>query len=668
MSESTGIPSAGPGALEEGPSLRLAFLGLAALVLILYAPTLRHPFCLLDDNLYLTQNPKILGGLNWESLRYAFTSFEDGSYLPLVWLSHAATASLFGVGAGAHHAVNAAFHLANTLLWFHLLHRTTRALGPSFLVAAIFAVHPLHVESVAWIAERKDVLSTCFWLLTTLAYVRHQEHPSRARLGVLLGTFLLGLLSKSMLVTLPLTLVLLDVWPLRRIPLGQRSWREIGRDLAGSLVAKGPLLAMSLACGLLTVVASRSIDAVAVEGKGSYPLVIRAGNALLAWMTYVRQTLWPSGLSPYYPHPGFRISWGAVALSAGLLGVLTWFVIQRARRHPYLLVGWGWFLITLLPVIGFLQVGMQAHADRYTYVSQFGLVIMAVWGAQELLARHAVPTRIRQLGVVLLLGALTLQASSQIRRWADNETLFAHALALNPDNGMAQVMLGDLRRREGRLPEALALYQSAHRNLPGFFRVPLKVAVTLHLMGRHEEAIPWFAQAHALRPEHPLPDQLLGAMLVSQGRFAEAEAPLSRVLAQAGRTREDDGVLLESRIDWGILLRGKGQAEASAQWLTQTLSRHPGAWRARAELGVSLSELGRQEEALGHLLQAQGAAPKDPEIADALGVVYLRLGRLAEAEAALEGLARLDPESPLLTPRREALARLRSARPGKGAR
>ncbi len=623
-------------------------LCLVVLILLVYGQVYHFQFSFLDDNLYITNNPRILKGLSWDSVKYAFTSWDDGSYLPLIWLSHAACVSMFGLNAGGHHLVNLAFHIGNSVLWFFLLRSLTKSLWPSAVVALLFALHPLHVESVAWIAERKDVISTFLWLLTVFAYTAYIKRPSPLKYLRLILFFILGLLSKSMLVTLPLTLILLDIWPLRRIEFFGNSTRLIYIKLKKSIIEKWPLFILSALCGILTILASKSIDALAIQGKGSHPLFLRIGNALVAMAKYIQLTTWPMDLSPYYTHPGSRLSGWTVVFSLLLLLCITVTCILQVRKRPFLLVGWLWFVITLLPVIGILQVGMQAYADRYTYVPLTGLFIMLAWLGQDAANRWRIPRMVFLAIPATILGLMISLTAAQIHLWRDSQTLFAHALTINPDNGMAHLILGDIYRREGRYQDALDAYSKANKNMPGVQRILLKMGALLHQMGQDEEAVIYLRTAHARRPEHLFADQLLGSVLVSMGRFDEAEPSVLRVLKgtarHAPRVRQSELAMIHaSQIDWGIILRARNRHLDAIQAMEIVLAEAPEFWLAHMELGITLSEMGRHEEALAHLYGALASDAKNPVVLDALGVALFNSGRLEDARKTFEKMQKLDP-------------------------
>ena len=357
----------------------LAIFLLITVVVLVYAPVKDYPFINYDDNLYVTEVSQVQQGLGWDSVMWAMTTMEAAFWHPLTWLSHIADYQLFGLNPAGHHLTNLLFHLANVVPLFWVLHRMTGALWPSAMVAALFALHPLNVESVAWVAERKNVLSTLFWLLTLLAYVGYVKKPGWQRYLGMMGIFVLGLMAKPMLVTLPCVLLLLDYWPLER--LGKTSkefWERLPKLAAEKLPLFIPVVAVSV------VAIEAQSQAGALSAWEGLPLGTRVANAVLAYGLYLKKMVWPMDLAVFYPHPGSSLEAGPVALAALLLVGLSLGLWWQGRKSPYLVVGWLWYLGTLIPVSGLIQVGGHAMADRYAYVPLMGLFIILVWGTADL--------------------------------------------------------------------------------------------------------------------------------------------------------------------------------------------------------------------------------------------------------------------------------------------
>ena len=474
-----------------------AALLLPALVLVAYWHVGANGFIGYDDPAYVLDNPVVKQGLTLEGLRWAFTHLVAANWHPLTVLSHMVDVQLFGLDPGWHHRENVLWHCANALLLLAFLRRTTGSTWRSALVAALFAAHPLRVESVAWIAERKDVLSTFFFLLALLAYAAYARRPGALRYLAVTVAFALGLLAKPMVVTLPAVLLLVDVWPLRRLPLAPLSFTSAWPLLREKL----PLFALSAASSAVTILAQDRSGA--VRSVGGLPLGTRAANAAVSAVAYLGKTLWPADLAVLYPHPGYRpggIPTWKVALATALLLGITALALREARRRPYLLAGWGWYLVTVLPVIGLVQVGQQGMADRYTYLPLIGPVFAAVWAGQELAVRLRVPRAVLAVaGLVLVLAAATA-ARAQVAVWRDTFTLFDHAARVTQDNAIAWKNVGSGWFDRGEPAEALAAFAEAARIDPDDPDLWFDQGMALSALGRYREATSAFEQSIRLEP------------------------------------------------------------------------------------------------------------------------------------------------------------------------
>lgn len=562
----------------------LACIVLALATFAVYGEVGSHPFIHFDDGAYVFDNPVVQGGLTLKGVKWAFTTLYAGYWMPLTWLSHMLDCQLFGLSPGGPHLTNLLFHIANTLLLFLWLLRATRTPGPAFLVAALFAWHPLHVESVAWVAERKDVLSTFFWLLTMWAYLWYVERPAGSRYFLVLLCFGLGLTAKPMLVTLPLALLLLDYWPLDRwTPGPPRSFsdaalREINRDrwprlssLGGRLVLeKVPLLILSLLCSAVTVYAQKTSGALARLGE--IPLSERLATALVAYVWYPLKMLWPARLAILYPHPLDTLPlWQE--LGAGLiLALISLLLLRLRRRYPYLLVGWLWYLGTLLPVIGLVQVGDQAWADRFTYVPLIGLFILFAWGTREITTGWPGARVVRPLGAGLILAALLVVTFFQVRLWRDSITLFEHTLSVTGDNYLIQHNLG----------------------------------VALAARGQREQAAAHFLEALRLNPANARAQNRLGEDLVAQGRIAEGIARFQRAV----KLKPD---FLEAYNNLGLAYASQGRLDQAIAMFHQAIALDQNSAAAYKNLGMALACQGKAKEAREMLGQAVQLNPNDPE-------------------------------------------------------
>jgi len=499
-------------------------LGLVALVVAIYGEVGGFGFVNLDDGRYVYTNPHVRAGVTPEGFRWAWTTFTGSNWHPVTWLSHMLDVELFGVKPRWHHAVNVGLHAADAVLLFFVLQAATAARWRSATVAALFAAHPLHVESVAWVAERKDVLSTGFGLLAMLAYVAWVRRGGAVRYLALGVCFALSLLSKPMLVTLPVLLLLLDGWPL-------------GRLSAASIVArvteKLPLFVIGAASSAVTYVAQAHGGA--VSSTESLPLLARLENTLLSYAQYLAMTVWPSHLAVGYPHPAWTaggIGVVQVATAALVLGAITAVVAGQRRRRPYLAVGWLWYGVTLLPVIGIVQVGLQGRADRYTYVPLIGIFVALAWTIGDL----AAPSRRARVAVAAATIALIAVAGALARRqasyWRDSVTLFGHAVEVVPDDALAWRNLGVAYHDLGQdRPAAAALKRSVDL-MPYDVHAWMDLAVAYTALGQRADAAECFAKALAMNPDDPSLLYDVAIASASQGQWArvrEVHARLQRI-------------------------------------------------------------------------------------------------------------------------------------------
>ena len=414
----------------------LAALLLIASTLLLYAPVKDFQFINFDDNLYVTSNPWVNWGLTWEGARWAITKLEAGFWHPLTWLSHMLDAQLFGLNPAGHHATNLLLHITNVLLLFAVLQQMTGALWCSTLVAALFAFHPINVESVAWVSQRKTVLSTLFWLLTLLTYLRYVKKPGWKPYLGMMGAFVLGLMAKPILVTLPCVLLLLDYWPLGRLG---KDWREFQDRLPRLAVEKLPLLIPVVAASVVAIEAES--QAGALSSWEWLPPEIRVVNAVLAYGLYLKRLVWPMDLVVFYPHPGS--AWGAwpLVLAALVLVGISLVVWWKGQRFRYLVVGWLWYLGTMVPVSGFIQVGPHSMADRYAYIPFIGLFIIVVWGASDIMRSMCLRREWCAVAALCVLMPLAVLSRVQLSYWPDTTALFEHARVVNPNNYLAHDLL-----------------------------------------------------------------------------------------------------------------------------------------------------------------------------------------------------------------------------------
>ncbi len=514
------------------PFILLIYVVLAVVTFIAFEPARLNGFVNYDDDDYVTKNPQVSAGITPESVRWAFTTPYMANWHPLTWLSHMLDCELFGLNSLWHHLTSLSFHIANTLLLFWVLKRTTAAVWQSAFVAAAFALHPLRVESVAWVAERKDVLSGFFWMLTMALYVRYTERVSIGRYIAVFLSFGLGLMAKPMLVTLPFVLLLLDYWPLGRFQFGQDAGY---RSLFHLVREKVPLFVLSVASSVVTFIIQQSAGA--MKPAESFGLSTRISNAIVSYMGYIFKIICPSGLAPLYPHPGGNLPrWQPIVFFV-ILAVASAAVIYMRRR--YLIAGWLWYLGTLVPVIGLVQVGEQAMADRYTYLPSIGIFIMVGWGANELLERW----RYRKMGLgisaAMVLAALLICTRTQVRYWQNNLTLFKHTIEVTSNNFVMHSNYGNALLEEGRIEPAIENYNEGLRIKPNYAaainNLAWILATTEDVRFRNPADAVKLAQRACVLTNHKDAEALdtLAAAYAAAGRFEKATETAEKALELA---------------------------------------------------------------------------------------------------------------------------------------
>lgn len=590
-----------------------ACLFLIAATLAVYGQLSTHQFINFDDNIYVTDNPLVQEGLTLKGFSWAFTTTRAGNWHPLTWLSHMLDCQLFGLNPAGPHLSNLVFHLANSLLLFLWLLYLTPSVGCSFMVAALFALHPMHVESVAWVAERKDVLSTCFWLLTMWAYVWYVRRPGWVRYLLIPVCFGLGLMAKPMVVTLPFVLLLVDYWPLGRLSLPGPA-AAVASAAPGPGVAlkylvweKAPLFILSALFCLITVYAQREVGA--LWSFQTLPFTDRLANALAAYAGYLGQMFWPLHLAVVYPHPRHSLPlWQGLAAGLLLAG-LSFLALRQARRQPYLPVGWLWYLGTLVPVIGLVQVGRQAMADRYTYVPFIGLFIALVWGAAALAARWRAPRFVLPVVAGLVLSGLAVCAWVQVGYWRNSISLYEHTLKVTRGNALAHANLGIALAVQGKSEQAMAHYTEALRIKPDFAEVHYNLGVALAAQGKPDQAAARFAETLRLKPSIAEAHNGLGEVLAAQGKLEQAAAHYTEAL----RLRPN---LARTRNNLGVVLADQGKIEEAITQFEKAIQIQPDFSEAHFNLGLAL--LARKDNATANRSsKADKIAPDNPGRKDA---------------------------------------------------
>ncbi len=650
--------------------LFLVGLLLGLTTLVVYWPVLRHGFVNYDDTDYVTANPYVQAGLSTQGLAWVWHSEVARNWHPLTMLSHMLDCQIYGLRPWGHHLTSLLFHIANTVLLFLLLWQMTRAVWRSGFVAALFALHPLHVESVAWVAERKDVLSTFFFLLTVGAYVSYaarseirnpkpEARSANARTPVpnrrfgyywlALSLFALGLMSKPMLVTVPFVLLLLDYWPLRRFELpalGRSKSKapapsgKASRPTAGQtappprlLWEKLPFLALSVASCVVTFRVQQSGGA--VLDVGNLPIAARLANACMSYVRYLGKMVWPDGLAALYvrtvPWPSWQVALAALALLAATVAV-----IRLARERPYLAVGWFWYLGTLVPVIGLVQVGMQTMADRYTYIPLIGIFIALAWTGWDLASRWRVPWVGLATASALMLAACCVITRQQLAWWTSSESLFRRMITAVEGNYMAHYNLGNLYSREDKLAEAVKHYEAALKAQPNYAEAHNNLGQVLLRQRRFDEALAHYEAAVRLRPEHLYYFNLANA-LMDAGKPADAVANYQQALRLNPNSSQAHHHL-------GLALQAQGKAEAAMAEFRAALQLQRDYESAEHQLANRLADAGRLDEALVHDLAAVRLDPRHAENYNGLGICYAMQGKLVEAERQFREAIRLKPD------------------------
>jgi len=608
--------------------------GLLVLVGVVFGRMLSFSFTGYDDPAYVSSNPHVLGGLTLDNLRWAFTTFETGNWHPLTWLTLQADATLGGSSPAVYHATNVLLHAGATLLLFWFLRRTTGFPFRSALVAALFAIHPLHVESVAWVAERKDVLSALLFFLTLHVYLGYVRQPGTARLAAVTASCLLGLLAKPMLVSLPLVLLLLDVWPLERWDL-RRSWLP-PRPL---LWEKLPMAALAAASCAVTLLAQSAGGALVSLQRA--PFAARAANAVVSTVLYLGKMFWPAKLAVVYPFPMHGVAGWQTAGAALLIAGLTWWVLRSATHRPYLFVGWFWYLVMLLPVIGLVQVGVQGHADRYTYLPLVGIFMAVTWGGADLLLHRLPEQRARVTGAALsavLLAVLVLVCMAQVKHWENRLTLFQRLVEVEPNYPQGHLSLGAELDARGDRAGARASYERALAADPASADAHSNLAFWFLRGGLLDEALTHADAVLRLRPELFEGHLARGQALAGLQRHEEALESFRRALERRPGQRD-------ARAGIGSELLWLGHTDEAMKVLQQAVEEAPNAALLRHDLAVALLRKGRHADAVEQLQLARRMAPQDVQILILLGNAYLDDERYEEAGSCFQDALTVNPQA-----------------------
>lgn len=612
---------------------------LICIIAAVYWQTAGFDFINYDDQDYVVNNAMVNSGLTLQGVVWAFSSFDHANWHPLTWLSHMLAIEFFGLNPSGHHLANVVLHLANTLLLFFLLRQATGCRWRSLFTAALFGLHPLHVESVAWVVERKDLLSTLFMLLTMQAYGRYATSRTAAAYCAALLFFALGLMAKPMLVTLPFVLMLWDIWPLQRWQSGNRM-----KDFFFKLVPeKTPFFLLTIASCIVTYLAQHQGGAVAISD--AVPLSFRAMNAALSYWRYIGGMLWPANLAVIYPLPE-NISLIRGILAGTALLAVTAVSIRLGRENPFLPVGWLWFLGTLVPVIGLVQVGQQAMADRYTYIPLIGLFIVISWGIPRLAQGSKLPRSVVPAAALAVLAALTACTWFQTGYWKNSVTLFTHAGRAVAGNHIAHRILGNALAQQERYDEAGHAFQEALRIRPDDAQTHVDLGLMSARRGNTARALQHYRDALRIDPKSPFAHNNLGSLLADQGNFTEAIGHFHAVLEinpewsdvhrNIGQSYAESGDFPNALLHFdkalrkdpynailhynrGMALAMQGRLEESIAGFRKAVKLQPAYAEAHYNLGIALVKSGRGEEAARHFAEAVRMNPKLEEAIKAMG-------------------------------------------------
>lgn len=597
---------------------------LAAAVGITYESARTLKFISIDDPMYVITNPHVKSGLSWEGVQWALTASRSANWHPLTWISHQADWQLFGSHPAGHHLVSLALHVINTILLLIVFWKMTGSIWKSAFVAAVFGLHPLRVESVAWIAERKDVLSGLFWMLTMLAYARYAERPRRLRYLAVAAALALGLMSKPMLVSLPLALLLLDLWPLGRSA-KPGGWPRLVRE-------KWPLFALAAASCVVTFIVQRHGGAVRTVEQ--YPLGERVCNALVSYLTYMWKMIWPADLAILYPHPENTLPIWLVALSGIVLAGITYAAILARRTRPYVTVGWFWYLITLAPVIGIVQVGQQAMADRYAYIPLIGLSVIVAWGLPELLRSVRRRNSLLAAGAAVVLVSLAIATWTQVGHWRNSIVLLRHAVKVTSGAPLVRYCLGDAFKDARRYNEALAEFDKALAVDPHLTPARLGAATALEITGRRGEAQKRLWEAVRFDSNSAIAHNSLGQMLLQERRFDDAIRQFQTAIRlEPGHAQADYNL--------GVALFQRGDLQAARAHLETAVRIDPDLSQAHCWLGIVLARLGEVDAGLDSFRTALKLDPDMPQLHYAFAMALYQAGDIASARQEVSVAQRL---------------------------
>ncbi len=581
----------------------LICMALVLSVFVVYHPVTDYEFVNYDDDAYVFENDHVRAGLNLQGVLRSFSTTHACNWHPITWISHIFDNHLYGMNSGGHHFTNVLFHLLNTLLLFFVFNKATGRLWESSFVAALFALHPTHVESVAWVAERKDVLSTFFWMVTIWSYVWYAGSRSLKRYVIVLLSFALGLMSKPMVVTLPFVLLLMDYWPLKRFEVDPAN-PSIPQSHTPSIYLvceKIPFIILSAVSGVVTYLVQQNCGA--VNSLGEWPLYVRASNAFVAYIGYMVKMVWPFNLAVFYPHPEVIPIWRA-AMACVLLLSISLFAIKKARRYPYFVVGWLWYLVVLVPVIGLVKVGAQAMADRYSYLPTIGLFIIIAWGFSDFSTGFRYKKAALNIAAILTLLILMMTARLQLGYWENSITLFEHAVKVTKDNDLAHFNLGNAFMTKGKIDEAIYHYNNAVNIRPDDAQTHTNLGIALFRKGDIDAAAAEYKKAIKIDPDSPEAHNCMGNILYAQGKFKKAEG----LYEEALRIKSDYS---QAHNNIGLALYAQGKIDKAIYHYTEALRIKPDYAETCNNLGAALTKKGMVDKAIIFFKEALRMEPDD---------------------------------------------------------
>ena len=616
--------------MQNQKNFLFAFI-LVLLILVVYCQVKNCDFVDYDDQLYIIENNYVQDGLTYKGIVWAFTTFHVGNWHPLTWLSHMLDCELYELNPMGHHWTNVLFHIANTILLFFIFQKMTGAVWKSALVAALFALHPLHVESVAWVSERKDVLSTFFGMLTILAYIGYVKKRNLFRYLLIFMLLSLGLMAKPMLVTLPFVLLLLDFWPLERLKYyssGQPS------KLFSLIWEKVPLFIPVTISSVLTILAQKDVGA--LYTFEALPITTRIANAFISYAGYIIKTVWPQNLAVFYPHQFGELSLWYVFLAALAIATISFFSIRWFRKYPYITVGWFWYVGTLVPVIGLIQVGAQSMADRYTYIPLIGLFIIVAWGISDLLKKWHSNKIVLAVFAIILISAFSTQSYFQIKHWKNSTSLFEHAVKVTNHNWLAYNNIGIHLSNAGKYEDAIYYYKEALKIKPNHAEALFNLGTALYDTGKTDEAILYLNKALIVNPNHVYAHNNLANILCLKGKLEEAILHYKEAI-------RSNPEYPDAYSNLANLLSFQGKFNEAVFYFNKALEINPRRADAHYNFGILLINQHKLKEAVVHFAEAIKINPDYKEAYNHIGIVLLQLGKIEKAEKFFVKAVQIDP-------------------------